>query len=209
VFIVNLQNYLRSQVRLSYVRVFLIGFMLAIPTASHSQYDLIAIFADSTHSDCAVTFSCVDEDCGWIFFWFFHYSTSGAFGSRFKAPHQDCFLEQDFAGAFRPFPGTTGTTEFGITIPYGSCRSGWTHILTVGFWAGLPGVLPCCEYPVLPHPSSTTGDVEIMDCTGNWVSADKTSAFIEADASCPCSIATGILDRATTWGAVKALYRSE
>jgi hypothetical protein len=84
------------------------------------------------------------------------------------------------------------------------------HILTAWYYAGsLIGTADCCEYQVLPHPEASTGDVEILDCTGTWVAADHVSAFVNANSSCPCSIPTGIAGQLTTWGAVKALYIRE
>ena len=181
--------------------------LLTAPTASRAQYDLIAVFSDTTHTDCAVTYTCFDEDCGFILFWVFHYSTSGAQGSRFKAPYQYCLAEHGWSGDYRPFPGTTGNTQIGVTIPYGSCLSGWIHVLTVWYWSCCHiGTGSCCEYPILPHPEAATGDVEALNCTGSWVSADNASAFVNANSSCPCAVPTGITDHVTTWGAVKALF---
>ena len=184
--------------------------MLLAPISSHAQYDVIAVFSDTTHTNCAVDFFCNGDDCGYILFWVFHYSTSGAQGSRFKAPYQLCLGEHGWLGEYKPFPGTTGDTQVGITVPYGPCLSGWMHILTAWYYAGsLIGTADCCEYQVLPHPEASTGDVEILDCTGTWVAADHVSAFVNANSSCPCSIPTGIAGQLTTWGAVKALYIRE
>jgi hypothetical protein len=195
--------------------VLLVGLWLlsaAIPTAA--QYNLIAAFSDTTHTNCGVTYSCFgegeNEDCGYILFWVFHYSTAGAQASRFKAPYQSCFTEHGWVGDYRPFPGAIGNTQVGITIPYGSCRSGWTHILTVWYYSGSHiGAGPCCEYPISPHPEASTGQVEVLDCTGTWISADNAAAFVNPGPSCPCSIPTGIANGVTTWGAVKALYNGE
>lgn len=183
--------------------------LLSLPTMSSGQYDLIAVFSNGAHSDCAVTYTCdgSGEDCGYIIFWIFHYSTSGALGSRFKASYRPCLAEHSYLGDYRPFSSATGNSQVGVTIPYGSCLSGWTHVLTVWYYSGSnPGVAPCCEYPVSLHPEASTGEVEILDCSGGWVAADKASAFVNADLSCPCSTPTGIAERTTTWGAIKQMF---
>jgi len=184
----------------------LVGFwILTTPVASRAQYDLIAVFSDTTHTNCGVTYSCYNDDCGFLVFWVFHYSTTGAKSSRFKAPEPPCFTEIDWEGDYRPFLGTIGDSQVGITIPYGSCRTGWTHVLTIWYWNRYSGPY-CCQYAVLPHPEASTGQVEVLDCADNWISADAASAVVNPGPSCPCSIPTGIANGVTTWGAVKALY---
>ena len=180
--------------------------LILIPIPTHAQYDLIAVFSDATHTNCGVTESCFYDDCGYLLFWVFHYSATGAKSSRFKAPEPPtCFAEIDWLGDYRPFPSTIGDSQVGITIPYGSCTAGWTHILTIWYWTRYSSPT-CCEYAVLPHPEASTGQVEVLDCADNWISADAASAVVDPGPSCPCSIPTGIAHGVTTWGAVKALY---
>jgi hypothetical protein len=187
--------------------VVLLGLMSATPREARAQYDLIAVFSDNTHADCAVSFTCINGDCGYLGFYVFQYSASGTQGSRFKAPYQYCFYEHSFFWESHPFAGTTGNSQVGVTIPYGSCLSGWIHVLTVWYYSGSHiGAGQCCQYPVLPHPESSTGEVEVLNCAGSWVSSDNAPAIVNADPSCPCSTPSGIADQITTWGAVKALY---
>jgi hypothetical protein len=176
------------------------------PTAARAQYDLIAVYSDTTRTDCNVT-EYEGPTGWWLVFYVFHYSAGGAQGARFACPRPNCFTEYSYFGAFEPFPGVTGTPEDGVTIPYGSCLRGWTHVLTVVYYTqGNPGVGVCCEYPISPHPQSMTGSVEVLNCASNWVAASHASAFVNANASCPCEVTTGIPESDTTWGGVKALY---
>jgi hypothetical protein len=176
--------------------------ILIWPTTSFSQYNLIAIFGDTAHSNCVVV-----DNSGLYIFRVFHYSTSGTLGSRFRAPYQVCLAEYEFIQETHPFPGTTGNSQVGVSIPYGSCLTGWTHILTIFYYdyTGL-GSPPCCQYPVLPYPSSSTGGIEILNCESSWIPVEGQSAIVNGDSSCPCSVATGIAAQVNTWGAVKALY---
>jgi hypothetical protein len=186
----------------------LIGLSLTpLPTSSRAQHDLIAVCSDATHTNCAVTDSCYNGDCNYLVFWVFHFSTTGAKSSRFKAPAPPtCFIaEIDWLGDSRPFPGTIGDSQVGITIPYGFCRTGWTHILTIWYFTPYSGP-DCCEYAVFAHPQASTGQVEVLDCADNWISAHAASAVVNPGPSCPCSSPTGIAFGVTTWGAVKALY---
>jgi hypothetical protein len=179
------------------------------PNSSYGQYDLIAVFSDTTHTNCSI--GCLGEDCNSILFYFFHYSTVGAHGSRFMSPYHYCLGEHGWSGDFKPFPNTIGNTQEGITITYGGCRTGWTHILTSWYYACcLPGTAPCCEQAVLPHPNAAAGQVEVLDCTDTWVpAAEISSAFVNFWGTCACSTPTGIPNQTTTWGFIKGLYSDE
>ncbi len=178
-------------------------------TVTGVSADVIAIYGDTLHVDCGVV-DCPDDEISLLVFYVFHYSASGALGSRFRAPYQSCLAEYEFVRDNRPFAGTVGNSQLGVEVPYGTCLTGWTHILTIYFHdPGNLGSPPCCQFPVLPHPSSSTGEIEILDCTNSWVSADGAPAIVRAGPSCPCSIPTGILEGPATWGSIKALFRSD
>ena len=190
---------------LAFLFILLFGCLLFLPAQPTSaQLNLIAVYSDSTHTDC--TLSTLPPHTFELVFWVFQNSAVGAQGARFKAPRPSCFMEYDWAKDDKPFPQTIGTSPAGVTISYGSCLTGWTHILTIHFYGDL-GIPACCEFAILPHPQSSTGNIEVLDCAGNWVSADAESGFIDNDyALCPCSIPPWVPTHATTWGVIKALY---
>jgi hypothetical protein len=171
--------------------------------------DVIAIYGDAVHTDCNVIDD-PDDEIGQIVFYVFHYSASGARGSRFKAPYQTCLAEYEFVFDGHPFAGTLGNSQNGVEIPYGTCLSGWIHILTIYYYdpsnLGSPS---CCQYPVLPHPSSPPGQIESLDCANVWIESDAAPAIVNVTASCPCAIPTGVLDEDAKWGTIKALFRNE
>ena len=182
--------------------LFLTLVLMGTPSMSNSQTNIIAIYGDSTHSDCNIPYEMVMRA------YVFHYSSSGATGSSFQAPWQSCFVEIEFVCDERVFPITSGTSQTGVSIEYGACLTGWIHILTVLYvdYSGL-GFPACCELPVLPHPNSSSGALEILDCAGSVNSATGVSGIAKADASCPCEIPSGIAESGATWGKIKELYR--
>jgi len=183
--------------------------MLILLTVDVVNADVIAIYGDAQHADCNVVDDPKDE-LGQLIFYVFHYSAVGALGSRFKAPYQTCLAEYEFVYESRPFAGTIGNSQVGVEIPYGSCLTGWIHILTIYYYdpsnLGSPS---CCQYPVLPHPSSPPGEIQTIDCTNMWVLGDGIPAIVNATPSCPCDFPTGLVDAQATWGSIKALFGGE
>jgi hypothetical protein len=63
---------------------------------------------------------------------------------------------------------------------------------------------PCCAYPVLPHPGSQTGQIEVSDCSYDLGSDVGLMAIVNGNATCPCGYPVPLEE--TTWGQIKGLY---
>lgn len=99
-------------------------------------------------------------------------ATSGATSVSFSAPLPGCFADAVYIADSSVFPVTIGDSQSGATVQFGACLAGSfqtpIHVLSILVYStGLPG--GCCWYPVLPHPVSTSGQVEFEDCIGNTV----------------------------------------
>lgn len=184
-----------------------LAFVLAA-TPTFAQVEVIALFGDSLRTDCH---SGVD---GFAWFYLFHYSASGATGSRFRLPDlEPCLGEPEGPMiATSPFPHS-GHPKTGVTFNYGACLTGWIYVGLVAYIdpSGF-GFAPCCEQPIVAHPGAVTGEVEALDCLSGTRVAVAVTGIVNGNASCPCSPATGIPDdpvAPSTWGVIKALYSTE
>jgi hypothetical protein len=181
----------------------LLFILISMPAVSLSQTNIIAIFGDSTHSDCDIPHQYPYPMLAYVF----HYSSAGATDCSFRAPWPSCLIEIQYGGDIPAFSNTIGNSQTGVTIEYDECLSGWIHVLTIHYWDynGL-GFPPCCEFPVLEHSSSLSGQIEITDCHGAVLVANGISGIGQRDEFCPCAIPSGILEERHSWGLIKALY---
>ena len=98
-------------------------------------------------------------------------------GARFSIPPTDTSV---IALEFCPLNGTTATGNFdqGFDLTFPACTSDYQVVarLTV------IGVGPLCsEFALSPHPSATTGSVELTDCAGHTVAATWTPKILLVD----------------------------
>ena len=148
-----------------FVIFLLLAVALATLPATPSQADFIALFDDSLRTDCSESAPPGQRQA---LFHVFHYSSSGATGSRFQLPKPACEFF-DISGPMGPqltaFP-FTGSFKGGVEFQYGACLTGWIYLGVVFYLdiVGLGSYPICCEYPPVAHPSATTGQVEAFDC---------------------------------------------
>jgi hypothetical protein len=58
----------------------------------------------------------------------------------------------------------------------------------------------CCEYWTCPDPLSSSGQIEVVDCAQNLLTATGGAGIINSNASCSCGCAS--------LACVEALYRA-
>ena len=92
-----------------------------------------------------------------------------------------------------------GNAQDGASISYYTCQTGVLKIDAVTFLS-LGTSAPCSYFRLAPHP--TLGR-SVIYCNFAYVPFLGGEAIVNANATCPCSVAT----EQTTWGSVKALYR--
>jgi hypothetical protein len=162
----------------------------------YGQGGVISVSSDPAGTSCNLT----DKTAGICTYYVIHTETSGAGGVVFSAPIPTCFAVTWISDE-PVFPVTLGDSQSGVTVAYGSCRSGPVHILTVKFFCqGLTGA--CCAYWVLPDPRVESGKIEVSDCGLNLLYATGGKAVVNGTTECPCQQAS----EASSWGRVKSLY---
>jgi len=93
-----------------------------------------------------------------------------------------------------------GTTSGGITIGYGTCKTGTFHIMTALYSVVSAGT--CCRWSVIADPNLPSGKIEIPDCAFDLTYGTGGQGIVNMTGACPCNVPT----EETTWGQVKALY---
>jgi hypothetical protein len=88
---------------------------------------------------------------------------------HFSAPLPPCFVGATHLNETPPSPFLSiGNSQTGIAIAFGQCLEPPIHVLTITVMVqGLTET--CCPYPVLPHPASTSGEIEFVDCDQNLI----------------------------------------
>jgi hypothetical protein len=99
------------------------------------------------------------------------------------------------------FPVTIGSSQTGVAVGYGACLGSPIAVLAINYFGnGLTG--GCCPYPVLPDPNVPSGQIEVVDCADNLITATGFTSVINPDPTCDCDVPT----QDSTWGGIKALY---
>jgi len=155
--------------------------------AAFGQAGTIGIFSDNTGANPYIS----DTQPGLLNVYVVHVGTAGASACQFMAPKPPCF-PATYLSDSSPFSVVIGNSQTGVSIGYGSCRVGAVHVMTMAFFAS-GTTLPCCYYPVVPDPLSSSGLVDIVDCDMNLVQAEAGTGIINAD-GCDCPQPTLVLN---------------
>ena len=185
--------------------LFLLSAILMARATLHPSVALassrVMVFGDTGGTICAL-----NDAAGVVDYYIVHVYTSAATSVSFAAPLPDCHTGT-WIGDVPVFAGTVGDSQSGVTVNYGECLSHPIHVLTIQVLA-LGTTPPCCCYPVLPKPGSTSGYVETTDCDG----ITKTAPYefghpINETTYCVCECTpTPLPTEPATWGRIKALY---
>ena len=160
--------------------------------ATHS----IGIYEDQAGLDCEIA----DVGGGNKTFYIVHTTDAQpALGSAWKL-EWDPGMTMTWVGDSSPF-FKIGTAQDGAQISYGACGSGLGKFMIDAVTMSSSGTsTPCSYFRLGPEP--TRGRIVIF-CNLASVPFAAGEAIVNANGSCPCSVAT----RQSTWGSVKALYR--
>jgi hypothetical protein len=123
----------------------------------------------------------------------------GAGTVRFSAPPPPCF-DAVYLGESSSF-GVIGDSQAGAWVFPLDCSQGAYHIMTIT-WTVQGGTSECCWFEPRPFPGAT--QVEGTDCSitdFEWIAAE--GVWINPNSSINCNSPV----EATTWGAIKAMYR--
>jgi hypothetical protein len=140
---------------------------------SQAQTPSIAVFANPNGDMCGVA----DSGPGVISLYVVVHSYQRILGTQFSAPIPSCFAGATWVSDTPVFGTTWGNSQTGVAIGFEMCREGWIHVLTINVQAqGL--TQGCCRYPFLPHPESTLGGVEFVDCYGDFILGAEYPSFV-------------------------------
>jgi len=166
-----------------------------------ARSDTIGLYADPSGTNCNIyaTTPFVLTNVYVV-----HVAPLGTSGSAFSAPTPACWAGAVWIGDQDPFCLIgCGDSQTGKMVGYGHCFVGSILVSTIMYLTQSPSE-PCCAYPVLPHPSSPGGQIEVADCDFNMGSAAGLMAIVNGNATCPCGYPVPVEE--TTWGHVKSLY---
>ena len=174
--------------------VFLMVAALMAASLAFAQGGSIGIFKDMAGTNCNLD----DKVPGLTPYYVVHVNTPAATACEFYAPKPTC-LTAMYLSDTGVFPVTVGSSQAGVSIGYGTCRSAPIHVLTLNFFTqGTTGA--CCRYSVLPHP--ITGGPWMVDCGNTQRMATGGQGLVNANSTCMCDVPA----EDTTWGQVKSLY---
>ena len=161
----------------------------------------IGVFSDPQASGCNL----LDHAPGLMTFYIVHVLTAEASAAEFAAPVPPCMTGATYLGESSPFGVVIGNSQTGVSIGYGSCRSGPIQLLTVRlFVQGLSE--PCCLYPVVPDPGYWEPGIWMVDCDSHMLEAAGAYAIVNLTGACQCG---SIKVEEATWGKIKSMYSDE
>jgi hypothetical protein len=130
----------------------------------------------------------------------------GLVDSRFRVASSEGF-GADYVSEVIHMPFHIGDLRAGIEIAYNYCHTG-TVLLATMTYLGHGTSSPCAYFEVLPHPESYTGGIDVMDCHFSTWEGCTLGPLLVNPSPGQCAPWCGPVGvQATTWGAVKALYR--
>jgi hypothetical protein len=126
---------------------------------------------------------------------------AGLTACQFAAPVSQCFNGVWLSDS-QVFPVTLGDSQTGVAIGFGQCLQAPVHVLTINLFCQGPGT-ECCFVWAVPHPSASSGEIELVDCTETLYFGTGGAAIIQPDAN-QCMQYVPVQE--TTWGKMKSLY---
>jgi hypothetical protein len=163
--------------------------ILVIPIAIHAQTGYIGLFSDNTGTNCNIT----DTAPGLLAVYVVHVNSIGAAACQYKATKPPC-LTATYLSDTNPFGVTIGSSQTGVSIGYGACRTGNIHVQTINFFAA--GTTPaCCSYYATCDPlgqnACSQGFLDFVDCDFNPTVGQGRYAVVNGNTSCPCGAVPG------------------
>ena len=172
------------------------------------QVGTLGLYTDPAGTDCRL----IDASSGMVSVYVVHDATQGASGVSFSAPMPACMNGATWIGDDRRYPVTFGSSQDGISIGYGRCETGPTHVLTVIYFAAGTSS-SCCLYPVVDNPIFTSGQIEVTNCDTKDLRIVYGTigivSTVNGDANCDCIVQATAGRQESSWGQVKSLYVTE
>jgi hypothetical protein len=164
---------------------------------------VIGLYADMGASSCEL----YDTSPRLMQIYVIHSPAMAASACDFAAPVPSCMTGATWIGDAPAFPAPViGNSQTGISIGYGTCRTGPLHILTINVMVQGTSE-PCCPFKVIPATSWDLNVIEVTDCmiVPNLLRADGRGAVVNPNGGCSCGNLTVDLEE-TTWGHIKSVF---
>ena len=100
-------------------------FVLFVPLPALSQYAMIGVFDDPAGIRCGIA----DNERAVIPIYVVAHSYSGITGTPVHGSRSDLFTRSFLDIGTPVFPVTLGSSQTGVAIGFGSCRTDWIHVL--------------------------------------------------------------------------------
>jgi hypothetical protein len=98
-------------------------------------------------------------------------------------------------------PGIIGDTQSGMSVAYGFCQNSAVLVVTINYFASGTSSA-CSNLRIVPDPNSTTGTIEVVDCSFSRSEGIGGKLVVNPDGTCDCGPASEF----TSWGRIKAQY---
>jgi len=108
------------------------------------------MFADQAGTNCSIT----DTAPGLLPIYVVHIVDAGATAIQYIAAKPAC-MTSTYLSDTNPFGVTIGNSQTGVSVGYGTCRSGAIHCQTISYFAS-GTTRRCCVYTVHCDPSAST-----------------------------------------------------
>lgn len=174
------------------------------PPPPPQRGDKIEVFADAQMVSCEL----LDNGFGIRSVHIFHTGPLAATGSQFVAPIPACWVGATWLGdtVAAPFLAI-GNSQTDWTIVYTGCLQPPIYVARIDYFS-TGASQSCCKYGVAPSPSASEPGVLAIDCNfANFVASNDVRVTINPSSECPCG-SPALPVQSTTWGRVKAMYRS-
>lgn len=162
-----------------------------------AQAGYIGLYADEAGTACSVT----DHGGSQVNVYVIHQAVSGAAASQWRIAPGAGFA-MTYLGESSPVVAM-GDTQSGVSTSYGSCLASPILLATVTYISH--GASASCSYlEVVADPASSSGTIEVVDCSSQRLTGVGSRLYVNPDGSCPCGQANPAQD--TDWGRIKSMY---
>lgn len=153
--------------------------IIVAAASSFAQGGVVCLYADPDGNTCSLS----DTAPGVLPVYAIHVPTAGVTAVQFAAPRPACMVGATWLGDTAVYPVTLGSSQFGVSIGYGTCTTSPVHVLTINY-SVIGSTLPDCAYNVVPD--QTKQYIEAVDCNTNKILATGGTTYVNSSLACQC-----------------------